>query len=468
MGNAQLNIAASFFTEFIQPDFIAMPVLSVLSHGLKVEKPLIAIHRGLGLLMTTFRIIAGVLSLAAFCNYLNHRFVKLPASVGQMAFALIISVLLLLLEASGIVDLRPANNFIYEIDFSNALLHGMLSFFLFAGALLIDLEDLKSVIWPVTFLATVGVVIAIFVTGTLVWYAAGFAGFHLPYIYALLFGALISPTDPIAVLSFLKEARIAKSLSVKIGSESLLNDGVGVVAFITILGIATGTDQPTFGSVSLLLFRQAIGGGLLGLALGWIVYHMLRPIDEYRVEVFLTLALAAGGYVLAELLGVSAPICMVAAGLLIGNRGRNFGMSERTRRRLDEFWELSDEILNAVLFMLIGFEVVVISFTGMHVLLGLAAIAAMLIGRLVSVGSVIGTMKFWRPFEKGAIRLLTWGGLRGGLSIAMALSLPHGPEKNVILPITYIVVLFSILVQGLTFKPALRFIIKQKHPARLT
>jgi monovalent cation:H+ antiporter, CPA1 family len=296
------------------------------------------------------------------------------------------------LGSDGCREFSFADSFIHQIDFSNILLHGMLSFLLFAGALRIDLEDLKNVIWPVSIFATAGVVISIFVTGTFVWYAAAYTRFDLPYIYALLFGALISPTDPIAILSILKEARISRRVYIQIGGESLFNDGVGVVAFITILGLATGAHPPTFSSVSLLLVREVVGGVVLGLLLGWIVYRLLRPIDEYRIEILLTLALAAGGYTLAEQLNVSAAICMVAAGLLIGNHGRVFGMSEHSRRRLDEFWELVDEILNAVLFMLIGFEVIAIAFTGQHVLLGMCAIPAVLIGRFVRVGSVIGLM----------------------------------------------------------------------------
>ncbi|HYQ92871.1 MAG TPA: sodium:proton antiporter [Candidatus Competibacteraceae bacterium] len=399
------------------------------------------------------------------CSYLNHRYVKFPASIGQMAFALGMSASVLFLEVLGVVNFRSASAFLYQIDFSNVLLHGMLSFLLFAGALPIELEELKNVVWSVSILATVGVIIATFVTGPLVWYAAALAGLDLPYLYALLFGALISPTDPIAILAILKEAGLSKTLYVKIGSESLFNDGISVVAFVTILGLATREYPPTVADVSLRLVRETLGGAMLGLLLGWVTYRLLRSIDEYRVEILLTLALAAGGYVLAERLGVSAPLCTVAAGLLIGNRGRHFGMSARSRRRLDEFWELADEMLNAVLFLLIGFEVVVITFTGQHLLLGLFAIAAMLMGRVISVGVVISLLKRRQPVEAGTIGLLTWGGLRGGLSIAMALSLPPGPEKGVILPITYLAVMFSILVQGLTFKPALKFLLDQKrHP----
>jgi len=409
--------------------------------------------------MTVFEIIAIILGLAALSGYLNYRFLHFPPSIGQMAFALALSGTALLLQAAGIADFSSATSFVHQIDFSNVLLRGMLSFLLFAGALHIDSGDLKNVVWPVALLATVGVAIATFVTGTLVFYAASLAGLYIDYIYALLFGALISPTDPIAVLAILKRSGISKSLFVKIGTESLFNDGVGIVAFLTILGLATSPHEATATEVALSLLREAVGGAALGLFLGWATYRLLLPIDEYRVEIMLTLALTSCGYAVAEWLGVSAPICIVVAGLLIGNRARNFGMSERTRHRLDQFWELIDEILNAVLFMLIGFEVVVISFTARHVLLGGMAVAAMLIGRWTSVGSLVGLMRPFQRFEAGTISLLTWGGLRGGLSIAMALSLPAGPEKGIILPMTYLVVLFSILVQGLTFKRTLRIIL---------
>lgn len=409
--------------------------------------------------MSVFEIIAVVLTLTAIGGYLNQKYLKLPATIGLMSFSLFVSLAAIILDQIGWVDLRVAGSFVGQINFSEVLLHGMLSFLLFAGALHINLEDLKSVKWPVAILATAGVVIATFIIGTLVWLAASLIGLNLPYLYALLFGALISPTDPIAVLAILKEAKVSENLYVKIGGESLFNDGIGVVVFLTILGVATGTEQAAFSSVFLLLGQEAIGGIILGLTLGWVTYRLLRSIDAYRVEVLLTLALVAGGYTLAEHLHVSAPLFMVAAGLVVGNHGRNFGMSELSRNRLDDFWELLDEILNAVLFMLIGLEIIVITITGQHVLLGVMAIAAVLVGRIISVGVPVRLMEVGSPFDWRTVGILTWGGLRGGLSIAMALSLPASPEKAVILPITYTVVLFSILVQGLTFKPALKFLI---------
>jgi CPA1 family monovalent cation:H+ antiporter len=409
--------------------------------------------------MTVFEIAAAVLTLTAVGAYLNQKYVKFPATIGLMAFSFLMSLVAILLNKMGWMDLTVASAFVGQIDFSDVLLHGMLSFLLFAGALHINLDDLNDVKWSVAVLATVGVMMSTFITGTLAWLGAGLVGLQLPYLYALLFGALISPTDPIAVLSILKEAGISKRLYVKIGGESLFNDGIGVVVFLTILGLATGAEKLEVSTVALLLVREALGGAALGLFLGWLVYRLLRSIDFYKVEVLLTLALATGGYALADLLHVSGPIYMVTAGLIVGNHGRNFGMSERTRARLDDFWELLDEILNAVLFILIGLEVIVIAVTKQHVLLGVMAIGAVLVARTISVGLPISVMDPRQFLNWRMIGLLTWGGLRGGLSIAMALALPAGPEKSVILPITYIVVLFSILVQGLTFKSSLKFLV---------
>jgi len=404
--------------------------------------------------MTSFEIIAWLLTLTAIGGYLNHRFVKFPPTIGLMAFSFALSLLAMLLNKLGWLDLSGYITFIDSIDLSEVLLHGMLSFLLFAGALQINIDELKSVKWAVGILAISGVVIATFVTGTLVWFVAGMLSLKLPYFYALLFGALISPTDPIAVLSILKQSGLPRRLYVKIGAESLFNDGIGVVAFITILGLADGTQpiDPTL--VIALLIRQALGGAIVGICLGWITYLLLRSIDSYTVEILLTLSLVTGGYVLAESLNCSAPICVVVAGLILGNRGRNLGIDLETKSHLDEFWELLDEILNAVLFIMIGLEILVISLSTRYITLGIFAIVAVLLGRIISVGIPSGLLRFdWKM-----ITLFTWGGLKGGLSIAMALSLPAGPEKAIILPITYIVVLFSILVQGLTFKSSLKFL----------
>ena len=412
-------------------------------------------------LMTPFQIIAAVVTLSAIGAYINQKYFKFPQTIGLMAFAFVVSLITIILSRTGIANLEAVGRVVGGIDFSDVLLHGMLSFLLFAGAMHINLDDLKSVGWSVAVMATVGVISATLITGTLVWQAARLVGLELPYLYALLFGALISPTDPIAVLAILKGSGISKQSYTRIGAESLFNDGVGVVLFLTILGLATGGEELHLADAAALFLREALGGVAFGIVCGWVTYRLLSSIEDYKVEVLLTLALATGGYAAAEeLVHVSAPIFMVTAGLIVGNHGRNFGMSDLSRERLDVFWELVDEVLNAVLFILIGLEIVVISVAIPHVILGVLAILAVLAGRFLSVGIPAALVGLLKGPEKGTIALLTWGGLRGGLSIAMALSLPAGPHKDIILPVTYIVVLFSILVQGLTFKSALPLLLR--------
>lgn len=410
--------------------------------------------------MTIFQMIALLLSVAAVGGYINYKYIGMPATIGHMAFALLLSVLALLAGHMGWFDVDALRNTISQIDFSDVVLHGMLSFLLFAGALHINLNDLNNVKWPVGIMATLGVMLATTIIGSLIWLAANAIGVELPFIYALLFGALISPTDPIAVLSILKQAGISKTLYAKIGGESLFNDGVGVVVFLAILAAASGSHEGIDVSEFFkLLAEESLGGLALGLALGWVVYRLMRSVDDYKVEIMLTLALVTGGYALAEFLHLSAPLCMVAAGLLIGNHGRNFGMSEETSLNLDLFWELIDEILNAVLFFLIGLELLIIPVSGPTIWLGIIATIVVLFGRFVSVSIPITLMSLKTKFDRGTIRLLTWGGLRGGLSIAMALSLPNVPEKSTILTLTYVVVLFSIFVQGLSFKRVIKSVL---------
>jgi CPA1 family monovalent cation:H+ antiporter len=411
--------------------------------------------------MTLFQAIAILLTFAAMAGYLNYRFVGLPTTIGHMAFALLLSLIAIATNRLGWLDTDAVSEFVGRIDFSEVLLHGMLSVLLFAGALHICLSDLAREKYPVFVLATVGVITATFITGALTWYAAILVGLQIPFIYALLFGALISPTDPIAALGILKQVAISKSLYVKIGAESLFNDGVGVVVFLAVLSVAISPGPIEWSGFLSSFFREALGGLSLGLALGWTTYRLLRSIDEYKVEVLLTLALVVGGYALAEYLSVSAPICMVAAGLVIGNQGRALGMSDQTRAHLDLFWELLDEIFNAILFLLIGLELMVISVDWLTIGLGGLAVIAVLVGRFVSVAVPITIMRMARTFEQGTIRLMTWGGLRGGISIALALSLPASHEKPIILQITYVVVLFSVLVQGLTFRAVIRSVTKR-------
>ncbi|MFA7276735.1 MAG: sodium:proton antiporter [Pseudobdellovibrionaceae bacterium] len=410
--------------------------------------------------MSAFQILAVILTIAAVGGYVNYKYIKLPTTIGHMAFALLVSFGAIILSEIHLIDIGFLSRTIDRIDFSSIVLHGMLSVLLFAGALHINLHDLKSVRLTVLVLATIGVVLATFITGTLVWWGAAQIGVNLPYIYALLFGALIAPTDPIAVLSILKQLNVSKSLYVKTGGESLFNDGVGVVVFLALLEVINSPQEFEPLDVLGLFGWEAVGGAVLGLALGGIVYAAIRTINDYKLEALLTLALVVGGYALAELVHMSAPISMVVAGLFIGNHGRNFGMSDESRAHLDVFWELLDEIFNAILFILIGLRIMVTPISVEIMILGAGAICAVLVGRLLSVGIPISIMRIWKKFDRGTIRTLTWGGLRGGISIALALSLPDGDAKAVILPMTYIVVLFSILVQGLTFQHVLARVYK--------
>ncbi len=400
--------------------------------------------------MSQFELIAILITLAALFSYLNERYLGLPSAIGLMLFALVMSLALIALGKFGFGVEEQARSLLGSIDFSKTLLHGMLSFLLFAGALHVNLEDLMQQKWFIISLATAGVVISTSIVGGLAWMVLQLLGLGIPFIYCLLFGALISPTDPIAVLGILKSAGAPKKLETQITGESLFNDGVGVVVFIVLLRIAEGTHEVGISEVALLFAEEALGGALFGLATGFLAYWMLKSVDNYPVEMLITLALVTGGYALAEALHLSAPIAIVVAGLLIGNHGRDLAMSDKTVEHLDTFWELLDELLNAVLFVLIGMEVLILQFTPGYLLAGVLAILIVLFARMVSVAIPVGLLRLWREFSPGVVKILTWGGLRGGISVALALSLPPGPERDVILTITYIVVVFSILVQGLT------------------
>lgn len=401
--------------------------------------------------MSLFEVIAVLLSVAALGGYVNYRYIGLPSTIGQMAFALVLSLVAIFLDILGVIDLRPARELMQRIDFSELLLHGLLAFLLFAGALHINLDDLKSNKYTIAVLATFSVALTTLIVGGLVWLAAGWFGLNISFLYALVFGALIAPTDPIAVLGILKELDIPKDLYAKIGGESLFNDGIGVVVFLALLSLASGDGYDAEGFITFLLW-ESLGGILLGIIMGWITYKLLCSIDAYKVEILLTLALVAGGYALAEHIQVSAPLSMVAAGLIIGNRGRSIGMSAETRHNIDVFWELLDEILNAVLFLLIGLEIIILDWRPETLYLSFFAIAAVLLARLISVGVPIGLIGLKNPFSKGTVPLLVWSGLRGGISIALVLSLPNIPEKGLFLFMTYAVVLFSIFVQALSLK----------------
>ena len=399
---------------------------------------------------------AVLISLAAILSWINYRFFKLPQVIGLMVIALVLSMAVLAVGQVKPGVIEPIRRLVASIDFNQALMHGMLSFLLFAGALHINLNELAKQKWVVGILASIGVVATTFMVGTVMWWVISQFQPGFPYIYGLLFGALIAPTDPIAVLAILKTSGVADSLRVKIAGESLFNDGVAVVVFIVLLRLASGEGDVSAASIAGLFILEAVGGAVFGLVLGYVVYQLIRRVDNYQLEILLSLALVMGGYSLAGVWHLSGPIAIVVAGLLIGNHGRYFGMSEKTREHLDTFWELIDEALNAILFLLIGLEVMVISITGDLMEVGLIAIVVVLLARFISVVVPVTVMKQFKDFSPGAVRLLTWGGLRGGISVALALSLPAGEYREVILTAAYIVVVFSIIVQGLTIKPLVK------------
>jgi monovalent cation:H+ antiporter, CPA1 family len=399
--------------------------------------------------MSLVETITILVCLSAGFSYLNHRYIKLPVTIGLMAIALAMSLALVLLGKLGIGIDVEAESFVRSIDFDETLLHGMLGFLLFAGALHVNLDDLLEEKWFIGTLACLGLLVSTAIVGALVYFALGWIGYPIPLIGCLLFGALISPTDPIAVLSILKKVSTPKQLEIKITGESLFNDGVGVALFLVLLSVAE-TGQVAPGSVVLLFLQEAIGGALVGLAAGYGAYRMLKSIDQHHVEILITLALVMGGYAVADALHTSGPIAVVVAGLLIGNHGRHLGMSDTTREYLDTFWELIDELFNAVLFVLIGLEVLALNFKTEYLTAGLIAIPLVLLARFVSVSLPVQVFRLFQEFTDRATLILTWGGLRGGISVAMALSLPPSSFRDVIITMTYMVVVFSILVQGLT------------------
>jgi CPA1 family monovalent cation:H+ antiporter len=407
--------------------------------------------------MDLFDILAVLVSLSAVLSWLNYRFLRLPTTIGLMLSALAISIALLTLRpVSGGLEAQ-VRLMLESVDFNETLLHGMLSFLLFAGALHINLDDLAQQRWTIAILATASVIGATLLIGIGSWWLFGLIGLHLPCMACLLFGALIAPTDPIAVLGALESAGAPKTLETKIAGESLFNDGVAVVVFLVLLQLpAGGVDLAVIADALKLFTVEAAGGLVYGLLLGAVAYWMLKQVDDYTVEVLITLAVTTAGYDLAETMHISAPIAIVVAGLLIGNHGRAFAMSDRTREHLDTFWELVDEILNAILFLLIGLEVLVLSLREEYLLAGAVAIPLVLLARLISIGLPIGVMRHFRSFSPGTVTILTWCGLRGGISIAMALSLPASEHRSAVVTVTYVVVAFSILVQGLTLGSVVR------------
>ncbi|WP_110709943.1 sodium:proton antiporter [Salinicola sp. CR57] len=402
------------------------------------------------------------ITITALFAWFNYRFIKLPATIGVMFISLVTSVLLIASSHLGFDVITDwAEAWLGQINFNALLMDGMLSFLLFAGALHVDFHQLKRYRYSIGLLATAGVLISTVAIGSAAWWL--FRTFHIgvPYLYCLVFGALISPTDPIAVLGIMRSAGAPEDMEIKIVGESLFNDGVAVVVFTMLLGAATATEALTVTHSAMLFLEEAGGGMLLGLVMGYVAYRLMKSIDQYQIEVLVTLALVLGGYTLATHLQVSGPISMVIAGLFIGNRGREYAMSDTTRRYVDGFWELIDEILNAVLFVLIGLELLLIPFEWSYLIVAGPVIGVILLTRLATIGLPIVVLSRWVHFRHGTTRVLTWGGLRGGISVALALGLPESDYRNTLVMVTYLIVLFSILVQGLTIGGVVQRVLAQ-------
>jgi CPA1 family monovalent cation:H+ antiporter len=400
--------------------------------------------------MNTQEIFTLTIVLAAVFAYINNRFIKWPPVIGIAALAIVSSLLLIFLGHSRFTLSKKVVQLATSVDFQDLLMNFMLSFLLFAGAIHIDAGSLRKERWPVITLATFATVFSTFLIGGITYYVFQLFGLSIPFIHCLLFGALISPTDPIAVLSILREARIPASLELKISGESLFNDGVAVVIFISILQVASPGSEISAFSVGKLFLQEALGGVAFGAVLGYAGYWALRSIDDYKVEVMITLAIVMGGYYLAGHMHVSGPLAMVVAGIITGNKVKDQAVSDLSRDYLHKFWELIDEILNAILFLFIGLEMLLIQLNRTILLIGSVSIVVCLLARWISVSFPIFLLRYKIRFEKNSIAILTWGGLRGGISVAMALSLGADMHRDEIVTITYVVVVFSILVQGLT------------------
>ena len=414
--------------------------------------------------MEFFYIFSAILVISAIFAYINQKYIKLPGAIGLLLAGLLIS---LLVQGLGVVSPgfeRAVEGWLSEIDFSEVLLEFMLSFLLFAGALHTDFEKLRQSKWPILVFATVGVMISTFITGTAFYYLLQLMGQPVAYIYCLLFGALISPTDPIAVLGILKKANIPKQLEVSITGESLFNDGVGVVVFIALFQVAQRGVENVSGGFIGELFLLEVGGGIgLGLLIGFIAFYFMKRLDHYQTEVLISLAVVTGGYSLAHFLHFSGPLAMVAAGLLIGNQGTQLAMSQITADYLTKFWEMVDEVLNAVLFVLIGLELMLIPFHSNYIVIGLISTVIVLLVRYIALAIPSYTLQLHRTFTPNTLPIMTWGGLRGGISIALALSLTTEMNRELIVAITYTVVLMSLMLQGLTIEPFIKRLSRKMH-----
>ncbi|MGM8885277.1 cation:proton antiporter [Psychrobacter sp. 1U2] len=419
--------------------------------------------------LSILEISAIFLSITALLSYVNHRFIGLPTTIGVMVISILLSIFAIFLGFLGFDQLIDYEiSLLDQLDFTEVLLDGMLSMLLFAGALHVNIGDLRRYKLPIGILACIGTIISAVLIATAIYLMLPLLGFGLPFIWCLLFGALISPTDPIAVMGILASAGAPKSLETVIAGESLFNDGIGVVIFVILLGILTSGDIPTANYVAHTLAVEAGGGIVFGLVLGAILYYLIKSIDSYQEEVLLTLAGVIGGYALASYWHLSGPLAMVMMGLMVGNRGRALAMSDKTRHYVDLFWELIDEILNAILFVLIGLEIVMIAYSSNLFIAGGLTIIIALLARFIVVGMTTKTFSRQLDLPNGAWKVLTWGGLRGGISVALVLQLPIGAERDILLALTYAVVIFSILVQGLSVGRVAKSISQDKPSAKVT
>ncbi len=411
--------------------------------------------------MDVFLVITVLVVLSAIFGYINVRFLKLPNTIGLMTITILFTLVVFGISFYDDTLLEKEKHFISQINFETVLLDVMLSFLLFAGALHTSFQQLKVQRKPILAFATFGTLLSTFIVGVFVYYLMCFLNLNVDFIYCLLFGALISPTDPIAVLGILKKANAPKILETKIVGESLFNDGVGVVIFLTIYQIAKGGSEITFGHVAEMFLVEVIGGIALGLLLGWVTYRLLKSIDDYDTEVIITIAVVMGGTVLAQKLHLSAPLAMVTAGLMVGNDTvRNTAMSEITEQYVDKFWELVDVLLNTILFVMIGMEILVLTFEGDYILAGVLAIPLLLFARFLSLMLPIKVYAKKLDFVPNTNLIMTWGGLRGGISIALALSLTQDMHRDLFLVVTYIIVVFSIIGQGLTVSKLIKKLTK--------
>ena len=414
--------------------------------------------------MDYYAIVTILIVLSAFFGFINVRFLKLPITIGLMLITIVFTIIILAIAQFDDTLLLRERELIGSINFKEVLFDIMLSFLLFAGALHTNFEQLKIQRWPVLVFATFGVLVSTFLVGIIMFYVLQLLGLNVDFIYCLLFGSLISPTDPIAVLGILKQANAPKKLETKIVGESLFNDGVGVVVFLTIFAIAKGGAEVTFVHVAEMFAIEVLGGIALGLILGWITYRMMRSIDDYDVEVIITIAAVMGGTLLAQKFHLSAPLAMVSCGLMVGNDTvRNQAMSKITETYVDKFWELVDVLLNTILFVLIGMEMLILTFKESYIFAGLLAVPIVLLCRYLSLWHPVKFFAKRLEFIPNTNLIMTWGGLRGGISIALALSLTQEMHRELFLVITYMIVVFSIIGQGLTVGPLIKRLAEKEH-----